>query len=447
MGFGPASTAATAEGRPETDGRFARFVRDHTDLLIALVATVVDLLGYVLTLHPEGTTAAIVSGVAVAGAGMSLVARRRAPLLVLGVVLGITVAVNVAANLPPRYSIAQVVALFTVGLMCRPVVAAGAAVATLAAQATGYPNQDASFAWTFSGDLVATLLVLAVSAGVRHWQAQVDVNRELLAERALTDERRRIARELHDIVAHHVTTMHLMSGAARANLDRDPEASRSALLALEASGRVALGEMRQLLGVLRSADAAENAPSAPQPGVDDLDRLVAESCLAGLPTEFEVTGEPHELSLPVGLALYRITQEALTNTRKHAGTGATATVHLDYRDDRVALAVRDRPGTQPGSGAGRFGGHGVAGAGHGLLGMRERVAVHGGTFAAGPADGGGFLVEAAIPVLAGPPRSRPTRATPGGPQPATGPDGRSTAEIPDTPHTPDTPDAREEKQA
>jgi signal transduction histidine kinase len=288
----------------------------------------------------------------------------------------------------------MVVALYTVGLVCSPPTIALAALAVLGAQMTGYANTDQSFVWSFSGDITAISLVVGVSAGVRHWQRQLDVNRGLLAERAVTDERRRIARELHDIVAHHITTMHLMSGGARANLDRDPDTARAALITLEASGRVALAEMRQLLGVLRSDDDSENAPSAPQPGVDDLPRLVAEVCLAGLPTEFVSTGERRELQLPIQLALYRIAQEALTNARKHAGARARATVRLDYRPASVAIDIRDTGGAT----SGQIAAGGLPGGGHGLLGMRERVAVHGGFLDAGPEPDGGFRVTATIPT-------------------------------------------------
>jgi signal transduction histidine kinase len=421
MGFGPMSMATLGKaitGRdlaeadpsvPSGQSGIRRVLgsRTRTDALIALGAGAIDLFGYFVTATPEQTARPALGGTFLFLSGACLIFRRRAPLLVLGVVLVLGAAINLVTDMPPRYGFAVVIALYTVGLACRPAVTAGAAALTIAAQLTGYGNEDQTLAWMLSADLVATGLVLAVSAGVRHWQQQLEVNRALLADRAVTDERRRIARELHDIVAHHVTTMHLMSGAARANLDRDPDAARGALLTLEASGRVALGEMRQLLGVLRSDDDTEHAPSAPQPGVDDLDRLVAESCLAGLPAELEIVGLRRELPLPVGLALYRISQEALTNARKHAGRNAQAHVRLEYLPNRVELRIGDDGGTglDPGRTAPR-----MPGSGHGLVGMRERVAVHGGTFEAGPRPVGGFAVAAGIPTpaapasTAGPPR-------------------------------------------
>ncbi|MCF2530195.1 sensor histidine kinase [Yinghuangia soli] len=413
MGFGPMSMATfgkaitgrdlaePAPSAPAVRTGIRRLLGPWTpaDVLIPLVVGAVDLFGYFITATPAQTDRPVLGGTFLLLSAACLLFRRRAPLPVLAAVLVLGTTINLLTEMPPRYGFAVVVALYTVGLACRPAVTAGAAVLTVAAQTSGYGNEDQSLTWMASSDVVATILVLAVSAGVRHWQQQLEVNRALLADRALTDERRRIARELHDIVAHHVTTMHLMSGAARANLDRDPDAARGALLTLEASGRVALGEMRQLLGVLRSDDDTEHAPSAPQPGVDDLDRLVAESCLAGLPTELEIAGPRRELPLPVGLALYRISQEALTNARKHAGRNAQAQVRLEYLPNRVVLRIGDDGGTapDPGRAAQR-----MPGGGHGLVGMRERVAVHRGTFEAGPLPDGGFAVAAAIPVPAHP---------------------------------------------
>lgn len=399
---------------------------NRVDVLIAAVAGGVDLFGYLVTAHSYAYDARGVGVLLLALSALCLVVRRRAPVVVLGAVVVLQVLSDVAADMPPRLGITLIAALYTVGLACRPLVSSVSALAVLAVLTTlSYRGPaEESFAWAFSSYVTAIALVLAVSAGVRHWQQQVELNRELLADRALTDERRRIARELHDIVAHHVTTMHLLSGAARANLERDHDAARSALLALESSGRVALGEMRQLLGVLRSDKDPERAPSAPQPGADDIDRLIADACMAGLPTTLEIAGEPRELPLPVGLALYRITQEALTNARKHA-PGAEARVRLEYRANRVELTVRDSGSARVGRGgtvAAGPGGpptgdarSGVAptslaptGGGHGLVGMRERVAVHDGTFSARPSADGGFEVNAVLPVPHATTRPRPS---------------------------------------
>ncbi|WP_181442114.1 sensor histidine kinase [Streptomyces tateyamensis] len=210
----------------------------------------------------------------------------------------------------------------------------------------------------------------------------------------MADERRRIARELHDIVAHHLTTMQLMAGGARANLGGDQEVVREALTVLEGSGRTALREMRQLLDVLRADDEPQQAVAAPQPGVGDLARLVEESCLAGLPTELTVSGAQRPLPPSTALAVFRVVQESLTNARKHAG-GARARVHLTYRPEQITVEVRNTGtgGTAPrAAGAGR-------GGGYGLIGMRERVALHGGSLVAGQLDDGGFGVAADLPLV------------------------------------------------
>ncbi|MFF0630456.1 sensor histidine kinase [Streptomyces sp. NPDC004296] len=236
-------------------------------------------------------------------------------------------------------------------------------------------------------------LVGGAGLAVARWQREVAASRKLMADRAVAEERRRIARELHDIVAHHITSMQLMAGGARANLG-NPEVVRDALVTLESSGRLALREMRQLLTVLRAGDEPDTAPSSPQPGAEDLDRLVDESCLAGLPTEFTVYGPRCPLPPTVGLTVFRIVQEGLTNARKYAGP-ARASVRLVYHPDRVTVEVRDDGGGAPPperlpGAAGR--------AGYGLIGMRERVALHGGTLEAGPRPSGGFAVLAELPL-------------------------------------------------
>ncbi len=186
--------------------------------------------------------------------------------------------------------------------------------------------------------------------------------------------------------------MQLMAGGARANLAHDPEVAREALVTLEDSGRMALREMRQLLDVLRAGEEPEHTPPAPQPGAGDLDRIITESRLAGTETEFTVDGPVRPLPPSVGLAVFRIVQEALTNTRKHAGR-ARAQVRLTYRRDEVAVEVRD-----DGAGASAPAARTAHRSGYGLLGMHERVALQGGTLEAAALDGGGFRVAARLPI-------------------------------------------------
>lgn len=210
---------------------------------------------------------------------------------------------------------------------------------------------------------------------------------------AIAEERSRIARELHDVVAHHVSVMTVQAAGARRALHRDVDRTAVALEAIEDIGRSALAEMRRVVGVLRTPDGddrgAQPATLAPQPGLGDLAQLAEQMRDAGLPVDVTVDGEPGAVPVGVDLAAFRVIQEALTNTIKHAGPSA-ATVHVRYLPSEVHVEICDD-------------GHGVAAAlegrrpGHGLLGMRERVALYGGTLAAGPRRGGGYEVRAKIP--------------------------------------------------
>jgi signal transduction histidine kinase len=202
--------------------------------------------------------------------------------------------------------------------------------------------------------------------------------------KAVADERATIARELHDVIAHSVSVMTVQAGAARLLLDQDPPRARESLLAVEETGRQALGEMRRLLGILRGGEFEEQL--APQPGIADLDALVEHVRTAGLPVDVSVEGEPRALPPGVDLAAYRVVQEALTNTLKHAGA-ARANVAIRYRRTALELTVSN-------DGHVRRNGRG----GHGLLSMRERVALYGGEFEAGPRSEGGFAVRAVLPL-------------------------------------------------
>jgi signal transduction histidine kinase len=204
-------------------------------------------------------------------------------------------------------------------------------------------------------------------------------------EDAVAAERARIARELHDVVAHCVSVMVIQAGAAEDLLDRDPDGARQPLRAVQLTGQQAVAELGRMLGLLRGAAAPDALH--PQPGVAELPELVAQVREAGLRVRYEIEGRPRDLSPGVDVALYRLTQEALTNVLKHA-RGATADVVLRYTDAAVELAVHD---DGPAGGAGPS-------LGHGLIGMRERVALYGGALEAGPRADGGFAVDAVIPV-------------------------------------------------
>jgi signal transduction histidine kinase len=218
--------------------------------------------------------------------------------------------------------------------------------------------------------------------------AAADRERALAAERAAADERNRIARELHDVVAHSVSVMVVQASGVRRLLKDDQEREREALLSVERTGRQALAEMRRMLGVMRSGEEPA-AALAPQPGLQSLDRLVAQVEEAGLPVTLRIEGERPELSPGIDLSAFRIVQEGLTNALKHA-KGARAEVLIRYSDDGLHLEVTD-DGTTASNGDGM---------GHGLVGMRERVALYGGTLEAGPREGGGFVLRADLPVEA-----------------------------------------------
>lgn len=217
---------------------------------------------------------------------------------------------------------------------------------------------------------------------------ELELERERLTEQAVELDRLRIARELHDSVAHHVSVIGVQAGAARTTLESDPAAARDALSHVEQSARSAVEELRGLLGTLRDPDSGTPLDASSTLGVARLPELVEASRQAGLPTELEVVGDPRPLPPALGLNVYRIAQEALTNARKHAGPDATAEVRLRYLVDAVELEI-----TNSGTSRSRR-----APGGLGQLGMRERVSVSGGSLEVGPRSRGGYLVRARLPM-------------------------------------------------
>lgn len=363
-----------------------RWLRNDVLIALVMVLEVVDYTGSNWStggsVSPVGLTLLVISA-------LPLLVRRRHPLEALGAVLVLQTIASLAVPMAHGNGIPTLFALYAVARVRPPrsvALAWTAAVAVLVLRGVGNGMEPPVMA----GEAANAVVVIVVALWVRQWRRQVEINRELLADRAVAEERRRIARELHDVVAHHITTMYLMSGGARTHLDQDPETSREALVTLEASARTALREMRQMLGVLRGNDTYDEAPSQPQPGVGDIDGLITESRASGLSARLVVTGERQPLPVTVGLTLYRIAQEALTNVRKHAGR-ASVEVHLVYLPDRIALEVTD-------DGSGSHRAHGVTGGGYGLVGMRERVAVHGGSLEVGSREEGGFRVAATVPL-------------------------------------------------
>jgi signal transduction histidine kinase len=231
------------------------------------------------------------------------------------------------------------------------------------------------------------MLLVRLAVGGRDRQLRLaEREREVAAREAVVDERARIARELHDVIAHHVSTMVVQAGAERRSLSPEQGETRAVLGSIEQAGRGALTEMRRMVAMLRQDRPDELAP---QPRLSDLPELVRQMTVAGLPVRLEVHGEARPLGDGLELSAYRIVQEALTNALKHAGATETA-VDIGYGPDSLELVVRDSgprsPMLSPAEG------------GHGLAGMRERVSLYGGTFEAGSEASGGFRVRVLLPA-------------------------------------------------
>jgi signal transduction histidine kinase len=214
---------------------------------------------------------------------------------------------------------------------------------------------------------------------------QLALDQVAAADRAVREERQRIARELHDVVAHSVSVMTVQAGAVRRLLQPDQEKERAALETIEATGRQALTEMRRLVGLLK--DDSVMPEYAPQPGLGALDTLLGTVRDAGLPVEVSIDGAPRSLAPGLDLAAYRVVQEALTNALRYAGP-AHAWVTVRFGDDDLEVEVANDGREGPSDG----------GDGHGLAGMRERVALYGGRVETGPREGGGFVVRARLPL-------------------------------------------------
>jgi len=234
-----------------------------------------------------------------------------------------------------------------------------------------------------AGFAVRERAVKAEAAEVRATVAERE--RDAAARVAVAEERARIARELHDVVAHAVSVMVLQVGAVRHKLPEELDDDREALNGVERAGRTALTEMRRLLAAMRTDE--DEAELAPQPGLDGLDSLAEEVGRAGLPVRLHVEGERFQLPRAIDLSAYRIVQEGLTNALKHARASA-ADVTVRYRPDELRLEVRD-------DGTGLAASDGL---GHGLVGIRERVKIYGGEMSAGTANGGGFVLSTRLPI-------------------------------------------------
>jgi signal transduction histidine kinase len=334
----------------------------------------------------QRTIAAVVGAVVTA----SVAIRRRFPAAVgLGVQGLLVLDVSVWGHLPAGpVTVAWFCALYALAVWTSPrwFVAgiAFVAVSNLAPEAVR-PDKVATVVPFTAGAIVVMVLIRRV-LGDRERRVQLaERERDVAAREAVVEERARIARELHDAIAHNVSMMVVQAGAERHVLDGTHGSTREVLETIERIGRGALTEMRRMVGMLRS-DSGD--PLAPQPGLDDLPTLVTQVRAAGLPVELRVEGERPELPVGIELSAYRIVQEALTNALKHAGD-AHAVVHVRYGADSLELEIVD-----DGAGAPAL----VAGGGHGLVGMRERVLLYGGRLDAGRRPSGGFAVRVLLPI-------------------------------------------------
>jgi signal transduction histidine kinase len=377
---------------------FARAAAHGDQILVALLIST--------ALVDAGASGAPLSDAVLVGViVLPLLVRRRAPLAVLVFVVVATYAGysrgdSVGGSL--EAGIALDVALYTVAAHCgrSRAIAGGALVAaftlifTVPVLVEGGPALNVLAEWLFLAG------VWTLGRWVRQRRrrtddlerhaAELEADREALAREAVADERARIAREMHDAVAHGVSVMVLQAGAAEQVLTASPERARESLMSIQDTGRDAIVELRRMLGVLR--DPSAGVALAPQPGVEQLAGLLEQVRAAGLEVELIIEGEPRRLPAGVDRSAYRIVQEGLTNTLKHAGP-ARATVRLGYGDGALEVEVLDD-------------GHGPDGAicgGFGLLGMRERVALYGGVLHAGGRPGGGYALRASLPLEPEPP--------------------------------------------
>jgi signal transduction histidine kinase len=330
-----------------------------------------------------------------------LVARRRSPVGVFAVVMALCALQLLFVDRFLGSNLAALVALYTlVAYAARPIAAAGCAVALAGAGLYAWHFQDLSDDGAFLVGLVYALhLALAAALGDRRHAKLVEraaleertrllaLERDQRAALAAAGERARIARELHDVVAHALSVMVAQADGGRYGAAGDPELAATALRTIARTGRDAQAEMRRTLGLL-------DAPGGP--GLALLPELVERTSEAGVAVALRDRGTPQPLPADRGMALYRVAQEALTNVLRHAGPGAAVRVDLDWEGDRLTLVVRD-------DGAGRSRPT-TDGRGRGLAGMRARIEPHGGTLAAGPAPGGGFEVRATLPLDARSPR-------------------------------------------
>lgn len=388
--------------------RWAQDPRALVDLLVAAVVAVLSVFD-VASASAQATAGqrpadALAYALIVAGS-VSLVWRRRTPIAVLAIVTAALIAYWLRDH-GAYLSVLGLAALFAVAAHAEHrrrawwVMVVACVVLMLAASASLLDTRE-GFAYLTALSMTA-FLIGAIAAGVvvrNRERIFVDTERRALAaeadrlaeaERAVVRERSRIAREMHDVLAHSMSVIAVQAAAGREIARADPDRAAEVFARIEAVGRESLTELRRMLGVLRDA-GDETASLSPQPGISDIAAAVAESCATGVATELIVEGQQRTLAPGIELAAFRIVQEALTNVRKHAGRSASATVRISYEPDVLVVEVTD-------DGRGAATSLSGVGSGHGLIGMRERVEIYGGELTSGPRPGGGFVVRAVLPA-------------------------------------------------
>jgi signal transduction histidine kinase len=378
------------------------------DALVPVFVAAFDLSQLVAPRGDPSPGAIVLGWILLASVSVPLIWRRTRPIIVLGIITAANLAWFIVPFLHDRAMvdfnsgfIAFLVSVYSSGLYCadrkRSVFAA---LLALGSTLTAAALLDKEFAHRIgaifqNSSVVVGAWYVGYLGRVRRdyleeRAARIERGREEETRRMVAQERTRIARELHDVIAHTVGLMTVQAGAANLVSGKDPQAALSSLPSIEQTGRQALGELRRLLGVLRTDDD-EGGLLSPQPGLDRLDKLVAEVEGAGVEVQVTVEGDLQGLPTAVGLSAYRIVQEALTNVLKHAGRWARAEIAVRRTSDELVLEIAD-------DGRGIASGPSSVPGGNGLIGMRERVALFGGRISTGPRRGGGFLVSAQIPL-------------------------------------------------
>ncbi|SCL13738.1 Histidine kinase [Micromonospora nigra] len=386
--------------------RFRGWLR--RDVLLLPVLCLLDLFtasSVVVSDHPVSPSARAWQVAAAVAAFAVLAWRRRAPVVVFAVECAHGVAVWFLLH-DYRPTLALIVALYAVAAS-RPVAVSAGAYA--AACGRGLLNAVDSFRvepnpGARPGEFAVTALMFAVIYGTawavglltrrHHWRVeQLERDRRTARAEAVALERRRIAAELHDVVSHSVTVMVLQAAGAARLTETDPERARQALLHIQQAGQQAMAELRRLLDVMRVDAGPDVERLDPQPSLDDVEVLLASMARAGLSVTSTVSGVPTSIDPSVGLAAYRTVQESLTNTLKHAGPGARATVRLAWEQQVLLVRVEDDGGSarRPAVADGLS-------AGHGLASLTERIHRVGGRLTAGPLAAGGFRVTASLPI-------------------------------------------------